>query len=106
LLQGGGVLGAYKAGIYEALVEDNLRPDWVVGISIGGINGAITAGNPREARVARLRELWELVMILRALRAIARGIPSLQMAPGVSVVRECSGQWSAVFFPTKIRSGA
>ena len=61
LLQGGGALGAYQAGVYEALAEADLHPDWIVGISIGGINGAIIAGNPREARVAKLREFWELV---------------------------------------------
>jgi NTE family protein len=61
LLQGGGALGAYQAGVYEALAEANLHPDWVAGISIGGINSAIIAGNPREHRVARLREFWELL---------------------------------------------
>ena len=61
LLQGGGALGAYQAGVYEALAEADLRPDWVAGTSIGGINSAIIAGNPREARVAKLREFWELV---------------------------------------------
>ena len=61
LLQGGGALGAYQAGVYEALAEADLHPDWVAGISIGAINSAIIAGNPREARVARLREFWELV---------------------------------------------
>jgi NTE family protein len=61
LLQGGGALGAYQAGVYEALAEAGLHPDWVIGISIGAINAALIAGNPREARVARLREFWELV---------------------------------------------
>ena len=61
LLQGGGALGAYQAGVYEALAEADLHPDWVAGISIGAINSAIIVGNPREARVAKLREFWELV---------------------------------------------
>jgi NTE family protein len=61
LLQGGGALGAYQAGVYEGLAGADLRPDWVVGTSIGGINSAIIAGNPREERVAKLREFWELV---------------------------------------------
>jgi NTE family protein len=61
LLQGGGALGAYQAGVYEALAEADLRPDWVVGTSIGAINSAIIAGNTREERVGRLREFWELV---------------------------------------------
>jgi NTE family protein len=61
LLQGGGALGAYQAGVYEALLEANVEPTWIAGISIGAINSAIIAGNPRETRVARLREFWELV---------------------------------------------
>jgi NTE family protein len=58
LLQGGGALGAYQAGVYEALSEANLHPDWVAGISIGAINSAIIAGNPPEQRVAKLRAFW------------------------------------------------
>src|SRR5258706_11451092 len=61
LLQGGGALGAYQAGVYQALSEAHLDPDWVAGISIGGINAAIIAGNPPEARVEKLRKFWELV---------------------------------------------
>lgn len=60
LLQGGGALGAYQAGVYQALFEANVEPTWVAGISIGAINSAIIAGNPSEGRVARLREFWEL----------------------------------------------
>src|SRR5882724_3256773 len=59
LLQGGGALGAYQAGVYEALAEASLEPDWVAGISIGAINSAIIAGNPPEQRVAKLRAFWE-----------------------------------------------
>jgi NTE family protein len=59
LLQGGGALGAYQAGAYEGLVEAGMAPDWVVGISIGGFNAALIAGNPPERRVERLREFWE-----------------------------------------------
>ena len=59
LLQGGGALGAYQAGVYQALAEADLHPDWVAGISIGAINSAIIAGNPPEARVAKLRAFWE-----------------------------------------------
>jgi NTE family protein len=61
LLQGGGALGAYQAGVYEALAEAGLEPDWLGGISIGAVNAALIAGNPPELRVARLREFWELV---------------------------------------------
>jgi NTE family protein len=59
LLQGGGALGAYQAGVYEALAEANLHPDWVAGISIGAINSAIIAGNPPDQRIAKLRAFWE-----------------------------------------------
>jgi NTE family protein len=61
LLQGGGALGSYQAGVYHALAEANLHPDWVAGISIGAINSALIAGNPPERRVDRLREFWEAV---------------------------------------------
>jgi NTE family protein len=61
LLQGGGALGAYQAGVYQALFEANLAPNWVAGISIGAINGAIIAGNAPEQRVDKLREFWESV---------------------------------------------
>ncbi len=59
VLQGGGALGAYQAGVYEALDAQGLCPQWVAGISIGAINAAIIAGNPPEKRVAQLREFWE-----------------------------------------------
>ena len=61
LLQGGGALGAYQGGVYEALAEANIHPDWIAGISIGAINGAIIAGNPPNSRVDRLREFWTQV---------------------------------------------
>ncbi len=61
LLQGGGALGAYQAGVYEALAEEDVHPNWVAGISIGAVNCAIIAGNPPGKRVERLREFWELV---------------------------------------------
>ncbi len=59
LLQGGGALGAYQGGVYEALAEADLQPDWVAGISIGAINAALIAGNPPETRVVKLRGFWE-----------------------------------------------
>src|SRR5262245_58056275 len=61
VLQGGGALGSYQAGVYQALAEANLHPDWVAGISIGAINSALIAGNPPERRVESLREFWEAV---------------------------------------------
>src|SRR5436190_10552916 len=59
VLQGGGALGSYQAGVYETLASSEYVPDWVAGISIGAINAAIIAGNAPEHRVARLREFWE-----------------------------------------------
>lgn len=61
VLQGGGALGAYQAGAYQALCRHDFEPQWVAGISIGAINAAIIAGNPREKRVERLEEFWQLV---------------------------------------------
>ena len=61
VLQGGGALGAYQAGVYEDLAESGVQPDWIAGISIGGINAAIIAGNPPNTRVDRLREFWTQV---------------------------------------------
>jgi NTE family protein len=61
VLQGGGALGSYQAGVYQALAEADLHPDWVAGISIGAINSALIAGNPPAKRVERLREFWETV---------------------------------------------
>jgi NTE family protein len=61
VLQGGGALGSYQAGAYQALCHHDFEPKWVAGISIGAINAAIIAGNPRELRIAKLKEFWELV---------------------------------------------
>jgi NTE family protein len=61
VLQGGGALGSYQAGVYEALASSEYVPDWVAGISIGAINAAIIAGNAPENRVAQLRSFWEEV---------------------------------------------
>jgi len=61
VLQGGGALGAYQAGVYQAIHEANIEVHWICGTSIGGINGALIAGNPPERRVERLREFWETV---------------------------------------------
>ena len=58
VLQGGGALGAYQGGVYEALAEADIHPDWIAGISIGAINGAIIAGNAPKDRVDRSREFW------------------------------------------------
>src|SRR6516165_5335359 len=61
VLQGGGALGAFQAGVYQGLTEANLHPDWIAGISIGAINAALIAGNAPEARLEKLRAFWEQV---------------------------------------------
>ena len=76
ILQGGGALGAYQAGVYQALAEANLHPDWVAGISIGAVNSALIAGNPPEKRVEQLRAFWETVS------QPPFGVPTL---PGVDI---------------------
>lgn len=61
VLQGGGALGAYQAGVYQALQEADIEPDWVSGVSIGAINSALIAGNPRERRLERLHAFWDRI---------------------------------------------
>ncbi|MEP9351545.1 patatin-like phospholipase family protein [Xanthobacter sp. KR7-225] len=61
VFQGGGALGAYQAGVYEALAETGCEPNWISGVSIGAINSAIIAGNTPENRLPRLREFWETI---------------------------------------------
>ena len=61
VLQGGGALGAYHGGVYEAMHEAGLEPDWVIGTSIGAINGALIAGNRLEQRLERVHEFWRRV---------------------------------------------
>ena len=85
VLQGGGALGSYQAGVYQALDEAGLRPDSVAGVSIGGINAAIIAGNPPERRVARLREFWETVTAGRV----------WPMLPDGDSVRKMFNLWSS-----------
>jgi NTE family protein len=95
LLQGGGALGAYQAGVYQALAEAHLDPDWVAGISIGAINSALIAGNPPEARIEKLREFWELVTAANAFSGWSpgRGCPG----PRSDVARGLANQMSAAF---------
>src|ERR1700758_2967544 len=61
VLQGGGALGSYQAGAFQALCRAGFEPEWVAGISIGAINAAIIAGNENDKRVDRLKEFWEMV---------------------------------------------
>src|ERR1700712_4490924 len=61
VLQGGGALGSYQAGVIEGLAASGIEIDWVAGISIGAVNAAIVAGNPPERRVERLNRFWDKV---------------------------------------------
>jgi NTE family protein len=85
VLQGGGALGAYQAGVYEALHDIEIDIDWVAGISIGAINAAIIAGNPAERRVARLREFWN---------GVTAALPSFPIWQSEQA-REWIHEWSA-----------
>jgi len=75
VLQGGGALGAYQAGVYEGMTEQGVAPDWVAGVSIGAINGALIAGNPVERRLERLREFWNRVSSGLPLNPLAQLAP-------------------------------
>ena len=87
VLQGGGALGSYQAGIYEALDAAGIEIDWLAGISIGAVNAAIIAGNPPERRVERLREFWN---------GMTAQLPSFPIWPD-DKIREFLHEWSAGF---------
>ena len=61
VLQGGGALGAYQVGVYQALHEAGIEPDWVIGTSIGAINASLIAGNDAADRMTRLKEFWSRI---------------------------------------------
>jgi NTE family protein len=82
VLQGGGALGAYQVGVFEALHEAGIEPDWVIGTSIGAINAAIIAGNRSEDRLARLRELWARFQQEPQLQALQYFSTFVQGIPG------------------------
>src|SRR5882757_2059300 len=75
VLQGGGALGAYQAGVYEGLHEAGIRPNWVAGISIGALNAAIIAGSPESERLERLRDFWETICACPVEWAAGEGLP-------------------------------
>lgn len=85
VLQGGGALGSYQAGVIEALAEAEIALNWVAGISIGAINAAIVAGNPPERRVERLETFW---------KKLTSGLPSFPIFPQ-DQIRELVHEWSA-----------
>ncbi|MFO1222703.1 MAG: patatin-like phospholipase family protein [Burkholderiaceae bacterium] len=87
VLQGGGALGSYQAGVVEGLVAADIEPDWLAGISIGAINTALIAGNPPATRVQRLREFWETICQpamfaapLQSLEQFVHGMPEARSA--------------------------
>ncbi len=61
VLQGGGALGAYQAGVYKALHEAEIEPDWIIGTSIGALNASLIAGNAPGRRLAQLQEFWSRI---------------------------------------------
>ncbi len=85
VLQGGGALGAYQAGVYATLAEGGYEPDWIAGVSIGAVNGAIVAGNPPEQRAQKLRAFWE---------EITDGVPAKPFLEG-DILRGVFNGWSA-----------
>ncbi len=87
VLQGGGALGSYQAGVYEALATQQIEVDRIAGISIGAVNAALIAGNPPERRVGRLMQFWE---------QLSSWLPNL-MIPGYDMWREWTHEWAAGF---------
>ena len=91
VLQGGGALGAYQAGAYQALAAAGVEPEWIAGISIGAINGALIAGNPREKRISALRAFWN---------KMSSGLQGASLIPGQegrTLFNEVSS-WTATMF--------
>ncbi|WCT74316.1 patatin-like phospholipase family protein [Sphingomonas naphthae] len=86
VLQGGGALGSFQAGVYDALSGAGIEVDWVAGISIGAVNAAIIAGNPPEQRVAKLKTFWDRV---------GSGQPAFPIWNMNDLGREWLHEWSA-----------
>ena len=89
VLQGGGALGSYQAGVYEALLAGGEAPDWVGGISIGAINAALIVGNPPERRLATLKAFWEMTSSDLLAKPLTHG------GDGRSLFNEASAAWIA-----------
>ena len=88
VLQGGGALGAYQGGAYEALATAGHEPDWLAGISIGAINSALIAGNPPQRRAERLREFWHRV---------TAHVPPTAWAGADGPLRAWANDWAAAW---------
>jgi NTE family protein len=119
VLQGGGALGAYQVGVYEALHDAGIEPDWVIGTSIGAINAALIAGNPREQRIERLNAFWRNVEqpnshigpfdwlgmgnLVANMTTVMRGIPAF-FEPNLAALRGSKaavGVESAAYYSTE-----
>jgi len=96
VLQGGGALGAYQVGVYQALHEAGLEPDWLAGVSIGAINGAIIAGNPPEKRLERLTQFWDRVCSRSVLGFMPGDFLPWSMLPGGDTLRRLHSMQSSV----------
>ena len=96
VLQGGGALGAYQAGVYQALTEAELHPDWVAGISIGAINAAIIAGNPPDKRVERIAAFWDRVSTKVAPAKVFESIPFMNGDQGRTLFSQVSSVFSMI----------
>lgn len=99
VLQGGGALGAYQAGVYQALHEAGISPDWVIGTSIGAINAALIAGNAPEDRLARMQEFWKRVAHDPVVSAFA-AVPWL--GPQLASMATMAGGLPAFFRPNPL----
>ena len=86
VFQGGGALGAYQAGVYQALHEARIEPDWIIGTSIGAINASLIAGNAPENRLERLEEFWR--------RMRRKELWGLSSWPGLN---DTASYWSTLF---------
>jgi NTE family protein len=99
VLQGGGALGAYQAGVYQALHEAGLRPDWVIGTSIGAINASLIVGNPPERRLDRMQAFWQRL----GHNAVLRGLGSLPfVGPQLAMLATMASGLDAFFRPNPI----
>lgn len=90
VLQGGGALGAFQAGVYQALHERGLEPDWIIGTSIGAINASLIAGNPVAQRMARLTDFWR-----RMAHRPPFGVPSWSVQPWTGL-GDVAAYWSTL----------
>lgn len=88
VLQGGGALGAYQAGVYQALHEAGIEPDWIIGTSIGAINASLIAGNKPQNRLKRLTQFWERIEHSPLLRA-AGSMPVMGQAASTFLSTMC-----------------